>query len=103
MKILQIAPPTFKIPPDGYGGTERIIYYLVQELSKAGHEVVLLAPDGSRANVEVIHYTPPLYGKQDEKSLFNAYVSLFNAAISLSKECDVAHFHLSNFYHLAIQ
>ena len=43
MKIAQIAPLTESCPPRLYGGTERIVSYLTEELVRQGHEVTLFA------------------------------------------------------------
>ena len=49
MQIAQIAPLTEAIPPKLYGGTERVISWLTDELVALGHEVVLFASGDSRA------------------------------------------------------
>ena len=43
MKIAQIAPLAESVPPRMYGGTERIVSYLTEELVNLGHEVTLFA------------------------------------------------------------
>jgi hypothetical protein len=43
MKIAQIAPLMESVPPRLYGGTERIVSYLTEELVRLGHEVTLFA------------------------------------------------------------
>lgn len=43
MRIAQIAPLIESVPPRRYGGTERIVSYLTEELVRAGHEVTLFA------------------------------------------------------------
>ena len=43
MKIAQIAPLTESVPPKLYGGTERIVSDLTEELVRQGHEVTLFA------------------------------------------------------------
>ena len=54
MQIAQIAPLTEAIPPKLYGGTERVISWLSDELVALGHDVVLFASGDSRtsANLE---------------------------------------------------
>ena len=42
MRIAQIAPLMESVPPKLYGGTERIVSYLTEELVKLGHDVTLL-------------------------------------------------------------
>jgi glycosyltransferase involved in cell wall biosynthesis len=43
MRIAQIAPLIESVPPRLYGGTERIVSYLTEELVKQGHDVTLFA------------------------------------------------------------
>lgn len=47
MRILVIADSALPVPPRGYGGTERIVGYLLDELSRRGHELTLMAGAGS--------------------------------------------------------
>jgi len=47
MKIAQIAPLAESCPPRLYGGTERIVSYLTEELVRQGHEVTLFASGNS--------------------------------------------------------
>ena len=53
MRIAQIAPLYESCPPRTYGGTERIVSYLTEELVRQGHEVTLFASGDSvsRANL----------------------------------------------------
>jgi hypothetical protein len=43
MKIAQIAPLMESVPPRFYGGTERVVSYLTEELVKRGHDFTLFA------------------------------------------------------------
>ena len=54
MQIAQIAPLTEAIPPKLYGGTERVISWLTDELVALGHDVMLFASGDSQtaANLE---------------------------------------------------
>ncbi|ESW80211.1 glycosyltransferase family 4 protein [Mesorhizobium sp. M0644] len=54
MKIAQIAPLTESVPPRTYGGTERIVSYLTEELVRQGHEVTLFASADSRTSAELV-------------------------------------------------
>ena len=53
MQIAQIAPLTEAIPPKLYGGTERVISWLTDELVALGHEVVLFASGDSRTSAHL--------------------------------------------------
>ena len=50
MKIAQIAPLYESVPPKLYGGTERVVSYLTEELVRFGHEVTLFASGDSVTN-----------------------------------------------------
>jgi hypothetical protein len=49
VKIAQIAPLMESVPPRLYGGTERVVSYLTEELVKLGHDVTLFASGGARS------------------------------------------------------
>ncbi len=61
MRILQVAPPWFPVPPVGYGGIEWVVSSLADGLVDQGHEVTLLAAGGSRtrARLHTIYDDPP--------------------------------------------
>src|SRR5258705_9572279 len=53
MKIAQIAPLMESVPPRLYGGTERIVSYLTEELVQRGHDVTLFASGDSRTSAHL--------------------------------------------------
>ena len=53
MKIAQVAPLIESVPPRLYGGTERIVSYLTEELVRLGHEVTLFASGDSITGAEL--------------------------------------------------
>ena len=54
MKIAQIAPLAERCPPRLYGGTERIVSYLTEELVRQGHDVTLFASGDSRTAAKLV-------------------------------------------------
>jgi glycosyltransferase involved in cell wall biosynthesis len=54
MKIAQIAPLYERVPPLLYGGTERIVSYLTEELVRQGHEVTLFASGDSQTGAALV-------------------------------------------------
>ena len=54
MRIAQIAPLIESVPPRLYGGTERIVSYLTEELVRQGHEVSLFASGDSLTSAELV-------------------------------------------------
>lgn len=57
MKIAQIAPLAESVPPRLYGGTERIVSYLTEELVRQGHSVTLFASGDSQTSAELVPIT----------------------------------------------
>jgi len=47
LRIAQVAPPMERVPPKAYGGTERVVFELVKELDRRGHEVTTFASGDS--------------------------------------------------------
>src|SRR6185312_12941021 len=58
MKIAHIAPPWIAIPPKNYGGTEIMLYNLIEEQVAQGHDVTLFAPGDARTSARLISFFP---------------------------------------------
>lgn len=54
MRIAQIAPLAESVPPKLYGGTERVVSWLTEELVRQGHEVTLFASGDSKTDARLI-------------------------------------------------
>ena len=54
MRIAQVAPLFESVPPKHYGGTERIVSYLTEELVRQGHEVMLFASGDSETRASLV-------------------------------------------------
>ncbi|MBJ7594999.1 MAG: glycosyltransferase family 4 protein [Candidatus Dormibacteraeota bacterium] len=52
--VVVVAPPWYPVPPDGYGGIELVVALLCDALRGAGHQVTLLAAEGSRPDAMVL-------------------------------------------------
>ena len=62
MRIAQAAPLVLLVPPVRYGGTERVIFALTEELVRLGHDVTLFAAGTSRTSAWLIPCSPrPLW------------------------------------------
>jgi glycosyltransferase involved in cell wall biosynthesis len=95
MKIAQVSPLFETVPPNGYGGTERVVHYLTEELVRLGHQVTLFASADSTTSARLV---PAI-----ETSLRNAMASPTMAlachTIELGMLADIAgtfdviHFH----------
>lgn len=58
LRIAQVAPLHESVPPRLYGGTERVVAYLVEELVRQGHEVTLFASGDSRTRARLVPCAP---------------------------------------------
>src|SRR5258708_2012394 len=56
LKIAIIVNPLIPVPPEQYGGIERIVYMLIQELMQMGHHITLYAHPDSKAGCKLIPY-----------------------------------------------
>ncbi|MEX2398144.1 MAG: glycosyltransferase family 4 protein [Balneolales bacterium] len=54
MRIAQVSSLYQRVPPESYGGTERVVSYLTEELVRQGHEVTLFASGDSKTNARLI-------------------------------------------------
>jgi glycosyltransferase involved in cell wall biosynthesis len=65
MRIAQIAGPFERVPPARYGGTERLIATLTDELVRRGHDVTLFAAGGSQTAARLVPVVPePAWQRQ---------------------------------------
>lgn len=58
MNIVHIAPAWISIPPKNYGGTEVVIYNLIEEQVAQGHSVTLLAPGDAKTSARLVSFLP---------------------------------------------
>jgi glycosyltransferase involved in cell wall biosynthesis len=99
MKIAHIAPPWFPIPPKTYGGTENVLYHLIEEQVAQGHEVTLYAPGDSQTSAQLISFFS--HSLRDSgvpwpahlKSFYHLYKAVESVKTS---RYDIVHLHLSS-------
>ncbi len=58
MRIAQVAPLAESVPPKLYGGTERVVSWLTEELVEQGHDVTLFASGDSETSAELVQAVP---------------------------------------------
>lgn len=58
LRIAQVAPLIETVPPRQYGGTERVIYGLTEQLVQLGHDVTLFAAGGSQTSARFVAAAP---------------------------------------------
>ena len=99
MKIAHIAPPWIAIPPKNYGGTEIVLYNLVEEQVAQGHDVTLLAPGDARTSARLVSFFPHslIDSGVPWQGHLKAYYHLYKAVSYIREhDFDIAHVHLSS-------
>ena len=99
MKIAQIAPLIESVPPRLYGGTERIVSYLTEELVKEGHDVTLFASGDSVTSAKLVSCTRgALRLDAKVKDPIPYYMLMLDRVRARAHEFDILHFHIDQFH-----
>ncbi len=94
MRIAQVAPLYECVPPPLYGGTERVVSYLTEELVRLGHEVTLFASADSETTARLEAACPrALWRDSDVRETLPHHVRLMELVFSDVSRFDVIHFH----------
>jgi glycosyltransferase involved in cell wall biosynthesis len=94
MKIAQIAPLAESVPPKLYGGTERVVSYLTEELVRLGHDVTLFASGDSRTSAQLVPCSPRALRLDPRvKDPLPHLVTMLERVRQRANEFDVLHFH----------
>lgn len=95
MRIAQVAPLTEAIPPKLYGGTERVVYWLTEELIALGHDVTLFASGDSRTSAKLEAAWPRSLRLDGTVRDPNAlHIVMLERVLQRAKDFDFLHFHL---------
>ncbi len=94
MRIAQVAPLFESVPPKLYGGTERVVSYLTEELVRQGHEVTLFASGDSETQAELVASAPRAL-RLDETCVdpVAPHVCQLEDVFAMAERFDVLHFH----------
>lgn len=95
MRIAQVAPLGESVPPSLYGGTERIVSYLTEELSARGHEVTLFA-SGDSSTRAILHACCPRALRSDPscRDPLAWHIGMLEQVMQAAPHFDIIHFHL---------
>jgi glycosyltransferase involved in cell wall biosynthesis len=95
MRIAQVAPLYERVPPRLYGGTERIVSYLTEELVRKGHDVTLFASGDSITRAELV--APCESALRLNSSVIDPipyHIVMLDQILERADEFDIIHFHL---------
>jgi glycosyltransferase involved in cell wall biosynthesis len=94
MRIAQIAPLYQRVPPVGYGATERVVHYLTEALVARGHHVTLFASGDSVTSAELVAGCErALWGDADVSDTLGHHVRQLEQVAQRAQEFDLLHFH----------
>ena len=99
MRIAQIAPLTEAIPPKLYGGTERVIYWLTEELVALGHDITLFASGDSVTSAKLVSCASmALRLDANVRDPIPYYILMLDRVRERADEFDILHFHIDQFH-----
>ena len=102
MNIAQVSPLYESVPPRTYGGTERVVHYLTEELVGLGHAVTLFASGDSRTRARLRPIVPEALRLARQKRDPTAWHTLLLATVAReAEEFDFVHFH-TDFLHFPL-
>jgi len=102
VRIAQVAPLYESTPPRLYGGTERVVSYLTEELVRQGHQVTLFASGDSITAAELIApCVRALRFNPDCRDPLAYHMIMLDEVFRRAEDFDIIHFHV-DYLHLPI-
>src|ERR1700733_1139274 len=101
LRIAQVSPLYESVPPRLYGGTERVVSYLTEELVRQGHDVTLFASGDSLTSARLIPCSPKSLRLDPNcvDQMAHQFVMLDKVVEHVSQdEFDIVHFHIDYFH-----
>jgi glycosyltransferase involved in cell wall biosynthesis len=95
VRIAQVSPLFESVPPKYYGGTERVVSFLTEELVRGGHDVTLFASGDSTTSAQLVASSPrALRLDPDCKDQLVHHVRMVEEVFRRARDFDVIHFHI---------
>jgi glycosyltransferase involved in cell wall biosynthesis len=95
MRIAQVAPLYESVPPKLYGGTERVVSYLTEELVRQGHDVTLFASGDSVTAANLVSCTPEALRLNSRcVDALAHHIRMLEKVLQYSSEFELVHFHI---------
>jgi glycosyltransferase involved in cell wall biosynthesis len=98
MRIAQVAPLCESVPPKFYGGTERVVSWLTEELVRQGHDVTLFASGDSETTATLVPVYPRALRLSECVDALTPHVLLVEEVARRAQDFDVLHFHISQLH-----
>src|SRR5215470_11145911 len=95
MRIAQIAPLAEAVPPKSYGGMERVVSWLTEELVRLGHDVTLFASGDSMTKAELVPMCDDsLRMSRDCRDPLSYHMLMIERVRQQREQFDLIHFHI---------
>ena len=103
MRIAQVSPLIFPVPPRDHGGTERVVHDLCEGLVERGHEVTLFAASGSRTRARLVEQGPCVASVADAPPSLPSAMEcvMLDRVAAMADAFDIIHCH-TELYHAAV-
>src|SRR5215813_5033848 len=98
MRIAQVAPLMERVPPLLYGGTERVVAFLTDELVRRGHDVTLFASGDSITSAKLVPASPTALRLSGCVDVLAPHVLMAEEVARRADEFDVIHFHIAHIH-----
>jgi glycosyltransferase involved in cell wall biosynthesis len=99
MRIAQIAPLVERVPPTLYGGTERVVSWLTEELVALGHDVTLFASGDSLTEAKLEPIVPRALRLAGIQNFTAHNIIMMDQVAARQDNFDVLHFHIDFFHY----
>jgi glycosyltransferase involved in cell wall biosynthesis len=99
MRIAQIAPLVESVPPTLYGGTERVVSWLTEELVAMGHDVTLFASGDSITQAKLEPVVPRALRLAGIHDCTPYNIIMLDKVAARQHDFDVVHFHIDFFHY----
>ena len=94
MRIAQVAPLYESVPPHLYGGTERVVSYLTEELVRRGEDVTLFASGDSKTKAKLVPASEGSLRISKAVDTLAPHVAMVEEVMKRADEFDIVHFHI---------
>ena len=94
MRIALVAPLAEAVPPKLYGGTERVVSWLSEELVRQGNQVTLFASAGSETAAELVVCTPQSLRLAGIRDHLGSTLAMLREVRRRANDFDIIHFHV---------
>jgi glycosyltransferase involved in cell wall biosynthesis len=102
MRIAQVAPLYERVPPTTYGGTERVVSYLTEELVRLGHDVTLYASGDSHTSATLAPMRPQSIRTDSTcEDPLACHLLMLEEVARAAREFDIVHFH-TGYLHFSV-